>query len=240
MNVSQDMSMEPDQCPDECDKYQQELLLGQVQSGPSPEIDDIFGGSRHESLSTGSGRGSDETQDPEEQRKAKNRASQRAFRERKELKVKELEKKLVDKQGEVEELKRKIDGLTKENAILSSENKLLRQSAVSQASKLHRTGSSVASKVTFPDHKFYETVLRSNESPSHTVYQTQTGQTRVGAAAVWKMLVEQSDMDDYDFEYVTSILKGKTVCDGNGPAFSLTDVQQAIQQAKQRKWSGTR
>ncbi|GMG56384.1 unnamed protein product [Ambrosiozyma monospora] len=63
-----------------------------------------------------------------ERRKAQNRAAQRAFRERKEGKLKELSAKLSDSEKKREELLKNIEDLRKQNMLLGMENQILQKS----------------------------------------------------------------------------------------------------------------
>ncbi|GME67118.1 unnamed protein product [[Candida] boidinii] len=62
-----------------------------------------------------------------QRRKAQNRAAQRAFRERKEGKLKELAQKLTCAETEREKLLRQLESLKKENMLLGMENVLLQK-----------------------------------------------------------------------------------------------------------------
>lgn len=62
-----------------------------------------------------------------QRRKAQNRAAQRAFRERKEGKLKELSGKLHDAEVEREKLEKQLNDLKQKNVLLDKENQLLQQ-----------------------------------------------------------------------------------------------------------------
>lgn len=176
-----------------------------------------------------------------EKKKAQNRAAQRAFRERRTQLIKELETKLASVEAENAKLKSTLDKITRENTVLSTENKVLKQ----QQLQAHVNNTDVPrathpSKVTFPKSSFFETLLDSEihgkdalQQPSYAVYESKARHTvMLGAGAVWKKLIEDPTIpDNIDFDMIIDSLKDKAVCDGNGPVFPQYEVDKAVQRA---------
>lgn len=177
----------------------------------------------------------------ERKRKAQNRAAQRAFRERKEQRVKELEQRLQDAENEVKRLLAENEMLKRENTILMTENQVListqRSNAKTQQNQQDQAVKSLPNRVSFPGD-FYTSLLSGHDTndkeyPSYAIYEKQEGETMLGAGAVWQRIVEdpQHAMDDVDIQFVLDYLLDKAHCDGFGPVFSLRDVNEGIRLA---------
>ncbi|KAA8910064.1 hypothetical protein TRICI_004270 [Trichomonascus ciferrii] len=189
---------------------------------------------RHAGNSSGNSNNGDDT---EEKRKAQNRAAQRAFRERKEKRVKQLEDKLSLAQEE-------RDRLSKENELLRHENMLISQSY--QKPRAGAAETAVPKVATFPrsatidDETFCNELTEAHGGYKSTelkyqVYVRPTdGETLLGAGAIWAKIMEFEDEDEdpIDVEDVIERLRERAVCDGFGPVYRLTDIEQAIKQAR--------
>lgn len=185
----------------------------------------------HTGNSSGNSNNGDDT---EEKRKAQNRAAQRAFRERKEKRVKQLEDKLSLTQEE-------RDRLSKENELLRQENML-----ISQSYQKSPRGHAAPKIATFPSSATIDDEIFCNElTEEHGGYKTAEskyqvyvrptdGETLLGAGAIWAKIMEfeDDDEDPIDIEDVIERLRDRAVCDGFGPVYRLTDIEQAIKQAR--------
>lgn len=202
---------------------------------------------RAKSLTTKSEMAVDDSNSNEEddimvKRKAQNRAAQRAFRERKEQRVRELEEKLSMSEKEKLRLASENERLKKENTVITTENQVLM--ATTDKSGTHKGQQQLPLRAHFPVHTFSSLLLadhvedpnssRSTGGPSFVVYQKNIGDVMLGAGAVWEQIMDSQDPDDIDVEYVMELLKGKEVCDGFGPVFRQKDVTAAIAMARQR------
>ncbi|RCK65205.1 Fluconazole resistance protein 3 [Candida viswanathii] len=177
-------------------------------------------------------------------RKAQNRAAQRAFRERKETKLKELEAKLLQSEEERQKLMDQLEIIRKQNISITTENEILRSSG-----DIHSGGTFPArhphitpvNKFNFPKTQddFIEHVLRGTnhklkEENKNKVYADNNGCKLLALGAVWDYLqikAEEADLDfnSIDFNDVMERLKGAERCHGYGPAYPLELVNQAIE-----------
>lgn len=184
---------------------------------------------------------SNEDEDLVIKRKAQNRAAQRAFRERKEQRVRELEQKLGESEKEKLRLASENERLKKENTVISTENQVLMATSAPGGDRFG--GASPAPlKANFPVHKFSNMLLAehdkeyppitSNNTPSFVVYEKNAFDTMLGAGAVWERIMQEPDSEDIDVEKVMTFLRGKEHCDGFGPVFRLTDVKNGISLAR--------
>ncbi|ODV81635.1 uncharacterized protein CANTADRAFT_24503 [Suhomyces tanzawaensis NRRL Y-17324] len=166
-------------------------------------------------------------------RKAQNRAAQRAFRERKESKMKELEAKLMESDKERQKLMEKLEIITKQNMYILTENELLRSKGPAEEPMEDY-------KFTFPHsqnefihelagkHKFEPQHIRKvYDSPEHP------GNKILALGAVWDYLQVKADeysidYDGIDIPLIMSKLKGNERCHGFGPAYPLELVDRVI------------
>lgn len=170
-------------------------------------------------------------------RKAQNRAAQRAFRERKEQRVRELEQKLGESEKEKLRLASENERLKKENTVITTENQVLMATTTSSSDRSNGI-TSAPLKANFPVHKFSNLLLAEHDkkfsnkivttTPSYVVYEKNAGDTMLGAGAVWEQIMQEPDNEDIDVERVMSFLRGKEYCDGFGPVFRLQDVKTGI------------
>lgn len=186
---------------------------------------------------------SNEEEDIAIKRKAQNRAAQRAFRERKEQRVRELEQKLGESEKEKLRLVSENERLKKENTVISTENQVL-VATTDKTGGYSPRGPSIPLRANFPVHKFSTMLLahhpepapsiaaKNNQGPSYVVYEKKGNDVMLGAGAVWERIMQEPDSDDIDVESVMKFLIGKEHCDGFGPVFSLDDVQTGIAMAR--------
>lgn len=172
-------------------------------------------------------------------RKAQNRAAQRAFRERKEQRVRDLEQRLGESESEKLRLASENERLKKENTVIATENQVLM--ATTDRSGMVNPVSRAPLRAQFPVHKFTTALLADHDPkplptdrPSFVVYEKHMGDTMLGSGAVWEQIMEAPDHDAVDIEFVMDFLKGKEVCDGFGPVFRLQDVKMGIMLSRGR------
>ncbi|RDL36147.1 uncharacterized protein BP5553_06759 [Venustampulla echinocandica] len=180
----------------------------------------------------GSNSDDDDNRTPaQSRRKAQNRAAQRAFRERKERHVKDLEAKLatLEKQSatvveENERLKLQLQKTATENEILKA------------TSAQPRGGSEPlpnAGPMRYSPTDFYTEVLYAHENkvPSHRIVTSDTGERLLAAGAAWDYIIKH---DLYvrglvDVGAVSERLKTVAKCDGQGPVFEERAIIAAIE-----------
>ncbi|CAI5759952.1 unnamed protein product [Candida verbasci] len=176
-------------------------------------------------------------------RKAQNRTAQRAFRERKETKLKELEAKLLKSEEERQKLMDQLEIIRKQNLSISSENEVLRSDPNNLASlAMNNHHNNRINKFTFPKTQddFIKGVIEgtnhqyNNEENKNKIYDDKEGNKLLALGAVWDYLqikVEEFDLDfnSIDIKEVMNKLKGSEKCHGWGPAYDKTLVDQAIQ-----------
>ncbi|KAL2037861.1 hypothetical protein N7G274_009335 [Stereocaulon virgatum] len=201
------------------------------------------------------GRGSsDEDKDnltpAQTRRKAQNRAAQRAFRERKERHVKDLEIKLkhmdaqsTDLMSENERLKRELDRVATQNEILRATTTPLRLQHeqqpqpmdTDQASRSPESlvpGPMIYSPSTFNAALDHNASINPNAPISHRIaFSATTGERLLSTGAAWDLIQshELYRRGLVDLAEVADRLKEKATCDGNGPTFAEPDVMNAIE-----------
>lgn len=153
-------------------------------------------------------------------RKAQNRAAQRAFRERKEVKMKELEEKLTQSETDKLELKKQLEDLKQQNIAITTENKILH---LSPSAGTELNGSEAFS---FP-----------SEEPLYGVHHTLTNQLtnpqipyeakRLTIPETWNYLMEKED-SRIDVDSVLQLLRGSEVCHPQGPAYSIKMIDDIV------------
>ncbi|KAH3665855.1 hypothetical protein OGAPHI_004043 [Ogataea philodendri] len=189
-----------------------------------------------------------------EKRKAQNRAAQRAFRERKEVKLKELSAKLTQSEAEKQRLLNEIEQLRQRNALLGIENELLHKSENANIVEAPKLGSG-AHKFDFPRtrEEFIKSIIDPQQhQTSHTETPTpiqaphsmvdgvsyaiekyhHNDQDLLTVAAVWDYLNElatKNDEVDFNIPAIIEQLRGKEVCHGHGPAYPISLVNLIVQ-----------
>jgi regulator of replication initiation timing len=160
--------------------------------------------------------------------------SQRAFRERKERHVKDLEAKLAN-------LEKTSASVTEENERL----KLQLQKAVTENEILkitsgnpNRTGSEHlpdAGPMRYSPTDFYTEVLHAheNKTPSHRIVTSETGEKLFAAGATWDYIIRHPSFKRglVDIGDVSDRLKQVAKCDGQGPVFEEREILSAIEKS---------
>lgn len=175
-------------------------------------------------------------------RKAQNRAAQRAFRERKETKLKELEAKLLKSEEERQKLMEELELIKKQNITISTENEILKSKNEfsvrnSENSEARNNG------FIFPkdQNQFIKGLIDDTQhqidsSLVNTVYETpdSPGKKILAIGAVWDYLqikAEERNLDSQSFDVIEIMnkLKGNERCHGFGPAYPLELVDEIIE-----------
>ncbi|EGS22737.1 uncharacterized protein CTHT_0012120 [Thermochaetoides thermophila DSM 1495] len=200
---------------------------------PKKEIDEQQASSRKQGSS-------DEDLTPaQSRRKAQNRAAQRAFRERKERHVKDLENRVQQLEqaqqealSENERLKRDLQKISTENEILKATTSMVAASAGSPNSNAAPT---TTGPMQYSPTDFYSNVLQShaNKTPSHRIVLSENGERLLAAGATWEFIINHELFKKglVDLAKVSEILRPQAKCDGQGPVFEERAIVEAIQQS---------
>ncbi|KAK1710459.1 bZIP transcription factor [Colletotrichum lupini] len=167
-------------------------------------------------------------------RKAQNRAAQRAFRERKERHVKDLEAKLANLEAEAQQKSTENERLKREMQKISTENEILRATSSMNG---HHSSASPEPRTTGPMHynpkDFYTDLLapHNNKTPSHRVAISSDGERLLAAGATWDFIISHPLFKRglVDVGDVSERLKNQARCDGQGPVFSERCIIEAIE-----------
>ncbi|KAL8966013.1 MAG: hypothetical protein Q9183_003566 [Haloplaca sp. 2 TL-2023] len=197
----------------------------------------------------GQGRSSEDEKDnltpAQSRRKAQNRAAQRAFRERKERHVKDLEGKLSNATNQNASLVAEIERLQRENSKFATQNEILRattgpMNVNQQPFNGHGPQSPIAAGMHFspvaPHHTASNVRNGAHEYPvpptAHRIeVSPTTGERLYGTAAAWDLIhhSEPFQRGMVDISMVAQRLQAHTLCDGNGPAFPESAIMSAIE-----------
>ncbi|CAG9982443.1 unnamed protein product [Clonostachys byssicola] len=167
-------------------------------------------------------------------RKAQNRAAQRAFRERKEKHVKDLETTLNELRESQEKATSENEKLKKDLQKITTENLILR------ASKGSDDYTSTEVLVTGPtlqqlnNSAFASDTLPSlNIKVSHRVVEAPDGTRLLAAGAAWDYIVSHPQYQTglVDISSVSDYLMKNPSYDGQGPVFSEKDINDAIERS---------
>ncbi|PMD16748.1 hypothetical protein NA56DRAFT_649054 [Hyaloscypha hepaticicola] len=193
------------------------------------------GDQNEDSMRRGSNSDDDENRTPAQaRRKAQNRAAQRAFRERKELHVKNLEAKLAALEKNSATVVEENERLKLQLQKAATENEILKATAAYP----HRGGSEPlpnAGPMRYSPTDFYTDVLQAhdNKTPSHRIVTSDTGERLLAAGATWDYIIKHPlyvrglvDVGD-----VSERLKKKAKCDGQGPVFEESEIIDAIEKS---------
>ncbi|KAJ5163671.1 transcriptional regulator family: bZIP [Penicillium coprophilum] len=174
-------------------------------------------------------------------RKAQNRAAQRAFRERKEQHVRDLEDKVNTLEQASSTLQADNERLKRELAQYTTENEILR--ATSQVHRGHVSSNenptpTVTGPMKFSPTDFHATFMPDGpgtpRSPHHRLTVCPiTGERLLDARATWDLIQKHElfERGQLDIGDITDRLKGMSQCDGQGPAFKEGQVRQAIEES---------
>ncbi|KAL8801187.1 MAG: hypothetical protein Q9182_004636 [Xanthomendoza sp. 2 TL-2023] len=194
----------------------------------------------------GQGRSSDDEKDnltpAQSRRKAQNRAAQRAFRERKERHVKDLEGKLSSATSQNNTLMAEIERLQRENKKYATQNEILRATTTplnlnqptynghptsprSPAGPMHFSPMTPRHVVPSPNRRIvHPSTHRIDISPT-------TGERLYGTGATWDFIQSHEAFRHgmVDIALVTQRLQPHAICDGSGPAFPESTIIRAIE-----------
>ncbi|CAG8377624.1 unnamed protein product [Penicillium salamii] len=169
------------------------------------------------------------------------RRIQRAFRERKERHVKDLEDKVNNLETASDTLHADNERLKRELAKYTTENEILR--ATSNTNRAHGNINespepTVTGPMRYSPTDFYTSLVPDGpalpRSPQHRVTVCQiTGEKLLDAGATWDLIQghELFKRGQVDIANVTEILKGMAQCDGQGPAYKEGQVRRAIEES---------
>ncbi|KAI4235688.1 MAG: hypothetical protein LQ349_002979 [Xanthoria aureola] len=219
----------------------------------------------------GQGRSSDDERDnltpAQSRRKAQNRAayvrafrymsrlkshsltktsdSQRAFRERKERHVKDLEGKLNNITSQNNSLLAEIERLRRENEKFATQNEILQATATPLGMNHNRPGfnghathpaSPAAGPMHFSPMTSHHVVSSPRErivspSPHRIDFLPSTGERVYGTGATWDFIQnhELFRQGIVDIALVSQRLQQHAICDGSGPAFAESAIIRAIE-----------
>ncbi|KAL8726748.1 MAG: hypothetical protein Q9181_005942 [Wetmoreana brouardii] len=199
----------------------------------------------------GQGRSSDEEKDnltpAQSRRKAQNRAAQRAFRERKERHVKDLEGKLNSATNQNASLIAEIERLQRENEKFATQNEILRATTTPlNIGQQPFNGHAVPAQSPLPGPMHFSPVASHqivssprNHPGEHAVsaishrmdVSPTTGERLYGTAATWDFIHnhELFRRGMVDISMVTQHLQPHALCDGSGPAFPESAIVNAIE-----------
>ncbi|EHA46414.1 hypothetical protein MCOR02_000790 [Pyricularia oryzae] len=173
-------------------------------------------------------------------RKAQNRAAQRAFRERKERHVKDLEAKLADLEAAQQQAATENEKLKRDLQKISTENEILRATSHSGGaggSPSHSHGSPPleTGPMRYNPTDFYSDVLdgHDNKTFSHRISLSSDGERLYDAGATWDLIVNHDLYKQglVDVAEISNSLKGLAKCDGQGPVFKESDIVTAIERS---------
>ncbi|PWY91045.1 hypothetical protein BO70DRAFT_384598 [Aspergillus heteromorphus CBS 117.55] len=171
-------------------------------------------------------------------RKAQNRAAQRAFRERKERHVRDLEEKVSNLENESSTLMADNERLKRELAKFTTENEILRATSGSLRHTNHHAPDS--EPTTTGPMKYSPMDFKSDfgsdedRGPHHRITVcAKTGEKLLGSAATWDLIQghELFKRGLVDIGDVSGRLQGTAQCDGQGPAFRESEVLKAIEES---------
>lgn len=181
----------------------------------------------------------------EERKKKINREAQRAFRRRKEEKLKEMEQKWMNSEKDKQELLQQIEELKKATYEMSMENKELQKKNHVSGSE-YNNNTSTASSIShnspiynFPNKTEYVQYIYSGSAHDADVtqlkdirYQTDQGEAMT-VSKTWEYLFKQlqeKEQQGYTFDtwQIMSLMKGHEVCHGSGAAYMKSFVDSVI------------
>ncbi|PGH15078.1 hypothetical protein AJ79_02604 [Helicocarpus griseus UAMH5409] len=165
-------------------------------------------------------------------RKQQNRAAQRAFRERKERRVRDLEQELTEYKSNYSSLMEDNESLKRQIAKFATENEILR--ATSNSAQGNRGGNGHDSEPTTTGPLGYTPTDYNGEKkePAHRIAVSRTtGEKLLDASATWDLIVNHLSKQGLklDVQDIYDRLKAHTQCDGQGPVVEESLVLQAIE-----------
>lgn len=172
-------------------------------------------------------------------RKAQNRLAQRAFRERKETRMKQLELQLMESEDEKKRLLDQLDLVRQHNLKMQSENERLRTMAVIQGGTESPGSELNGFSFAYPRNQrdfVHDLVGNDHELDKkdlNKVYELpqNPGEKILAVGAVWDYLTRYAEELDQDIDIIEVMaqLKGNEKCHGYGPAYPMKLVQQVVE-----------
>ncbi|KAL2161199.1 hypothetical protein VTH06DRAFT_8418 [Thermothelomyces fergusii] len=209
--------------------------------GPTPKVLHVAKVEAEDNNNTGrkphSNSEDDDLTPAQSRRKAQNRAAQRAFRERKERHVRDLEHRLQELEqaqseavSENERLRRDLQRMETENEILRATSMVAARAGTPAAAAPTTTG-----PMTYNPTDFYSNVLQghANKTPSHRIVTSERGERLLAVGATWDLIInhELFKRGLVNVEAVSQILRPQARCDGQGPVFEESAILRAIEQS---------
>ncbi|KAF4510130.1 hypothetical protein G6O67_002044 [Ophiocordyceps sinensis] len=171
-------------------------------------------------------------------RKAQNRAAQRAFRERKEKRVKDLEAKLATLEAAQQKSSDENDRLKRDLDKIATENEILRATSAlggRRYSSLSPEPPGAAGPLQYTPQDFYSSILQGHASrgPAHRVVASESDERLLAVDAAWDFIISH---DLYkrglvDVGDVSERLRNMARCDGQEPVFPESTILHVIEQS---------
>ncbi|KAH8589646.1 hypothetical protein B0O99DRAFT_636599 [Bisporella sp. PMI_857] len=185
-------------------------------------------------INRGSNSDDDDNMTPaQSRRKAQNRAAQRAFRERKERHVKDLEAKLAAMEKNSASVAQENERLKLQLQKAATENEILK--ATSGGSRGGSEPLPNAGPLRYSPTDFYSEVLHAheNKTPSHRIVTSENGDRLYAAGAAWDYIIKHPLFERglVDVGSVSDFLKECAKCDGQGPVFEERAIIHAIEKS---------
>lgn len=156
--------------------------------------------------------------------------SQRAFRERKERHVKDLEAKLAALEANTNTISAENSRLKLQLQKASTENEILKATSHMPSPSPPSTG-----PMRFSPTDFYSEVLHAHadKTPSHRIVTGENGARMLAAGATWDFIIKHPlyKRGMVDVGDVSERLKKVAKCDGQGPVFEEGAVLEAIERS---------
>jgi regulator of replication initiation timing len=159
---------------------------------------------------------------------------QRAFRERKERHVKDLQAKVAALEKNSATVAEENERLKLQLQKAATENEILKATS----GNLNRRGSEPlpnAGPMRYSPTQFYTQVLEAHENkmPSHRIVTSESGERLLGAGATWDYIIRHPlyERGLVDVGVVSERLKKVAKCDGQGPVFEEKEIINAIEKS---------
>ncbi|CCK68333.1 bZIP transcription factor KNAG_0A06790 [Huiozyma naganishii CBS 8797] len=167
----------------------------------------------------------------DEKKKAQNRAAQKAYRERKEARMKDLEYKLRESELHREKLYREVEELRRANFQIQTTNRHLLQ----QCEKKQREGAANTMTTVQPSQQRYvfPTEGQCFENMASSKQSTAQGSEGILLTVpdTWEYLHKLSRTVDFDVSQVMDSLRGLEVCNGQGASYLKKNVDEMVANA---------
>ncbi|EEH34073.1 hypothetical protein PAAG_05122 [Paracoccidioides lutzii Pb01] len=170
-------------------------------------------------------------------RKAQNRAAQRAFRERKERRVRDLEQELNEYKSNYSSLMEDNESLKRQMAKVAMENEILRATSINSTGASGGHDHDPQPTTTGPLRYLPTDNFSSNgkkKDPVHRIAVSRTtGEKLLDVSATWDLIVGHLSKQglNLDVQDIYDRLKRHTQCDGQGPVIEEAHVFQAIEES---------